>query len=532
MAFLGELRLAADQGSIAAMVDFARGVCRRLHLTEAFMEALATAVRSEIKLILEVERGKLEREVVIRGEETPDGALQLVIMEWLESAPGKTTPTSLIRTLRRDIRNARLPESAIYRDAAADATQDLEAIQTVTHAMAKAPELDDLLNLIIDRLVDAADAERGTLYLVDERRHQLYSKVLRDNELSEIRVELGEGLAGHVGLTGETLNIPDAYADPRFNPAFDLLTKWRTRAMLVAPMRNPDGKIVGVVQVLNKIGGGAFNQRDERLLLAMAAQGAISIETARLYRAEIEQQLLQQEINTAKGIQESILPSDLPQRPGWDMAAVWSPARNVAGDFYDILPLADGRYALIIGDVSGKGVPAALFMTLCVAVMRFGVSLRLTAGELLNYTNQLLVSFNRHSRMFATILVAYIDFATGEITLSGAGHNPPLLFRGQEGTVEPIKVPGVMAGMFEGLRYTETTVQLAPADVLTLYTDGIVEAVNEENQEYTLERFASVIAEIGGPAGYLAQSVMDSVKNHVGDHEQYDDITMLVIRRV
>lgn len=532
MGFLGELRLSAEVASLVTLADFTRGLTRRLHLTEAFSEALIGAVEHEATEILDVDRGKFEREIVLRAEETIDGALQLVLIEWLESALGTTAPTSLIRTIRRDLRNARLPETAIYRDAAADATQDLEAIQSVAYAMATAPNLDDLLALIVDRLVDAADAERGTLYLVDERRNQLYSKVLQDNAIAEIRVNIGEGLAGHVAQTGETLNIHHAYSDPRFNPTFDHLTLWRTRNMLVTPMRNPGGKIIGVVQVLNKIGGGVFTERDERLLVAMAAQAAISIETARLYQTEIEQKLLQQEIGTAKGIQESLLPASLPQRPGWDLAAVWSPARNVAGDFYDVQSLADGRYAFLIGDVSGKGVPAALFMTLCVAVTRFGFGLRLNAGELLNYTNQILISFNPHSRMFVTMQVAYVDFNTGDVTLSSAGHNPPVLYKRREGVVEVIKVPGVMAGMFEGIRYTEQTLHLAPGDVLTLYTDGVVEAMNPADEEYTLGRLQQVIQATGGPASHLASTITHTVNAHVGDREQFDDITMLIIRRV
>ena len=170
--------------------------------------------------------------------------------------------------------------------------------------------------------------------------------------LREVRIKIGEGVAGQVAATGEVLNIPSAYDDPRFMRDFDQATGFRTHTILAAPMRNPQQKIIGVVQLLNKRGG-SFAERDERLLTAMATQAAISIENARLYAQEMEQRLTNQELETARTIQRSFLPQAVPQYPGWDIGAFWRPIREVAGDFYDFYPLPNRRLAIVIADVSG-----------------------------------------------------------------------------------------------------------------------------------------------------------------------------------
>jgi sigma-B regulation protein RsbU (phosphoserine phosphatase) len=400
--------------------------------------------------------------------------------------------------------------------------------------MATGINLDDLLKLIIDKLVEAIDAERGTLYLIDEKRGELYSKILLEDKqtLSEIRVKLGEGFVGHVAASGQVLNIKDAYNDERFNRSFDQSTGYRTESILTAPMRNPKQKIIGVVQVLNKKGG-PFTERDERMLVAMAAQAAISIENARLHAQEIRQQLMHQELKTAQTIQESFLPSGVPHYLGWDVAACWRPAHDVAGDFYDFQPLSDGRWSFVIADVCGKGVPAALFMALSVTVLRFAIDFGFTPQELLRHANRSLISFNQQSQMFATIFVGYLDFRTGFMQCSSAGHNPPLLYRAVTQTCEYVKIPGVIAGMFDSLEFLHKTIQLEPGDVLLLYTDGITEATNTADEEFGEARLEALIADNAlCTAEKLVDVLIDAVTEFSGERGAFDDETLVVIKRL
>jgi serine phosphatase RsbU (regulator of sigma subunit) len=411
--------------------------------------------------------------------------------------------------------------------------RELNAMLAVSQTMTANVDLDDLLRLIVNEVVTAIDAGGGTLYLIDEEEGELFSRVLLEEtgELKEIRLKIGEGIAGHVAATAKVLNIQHAYDDPRFMRSFDQITGHQTRTILTAPMRNPQRKTIGVVQLLNKKGG-PFTHRDERLLAAMAAQAAISIENTRLYAQEIQQQLTNQELETARTIQKSFLPQTIPQHAGWDIGAFWRPMREVAGDFYDFYTLPDGRLAIAIADVSGKGVPAALFMALTVTVLRFAMSLGLTPGELLDRVNSRLIS-DQQSKMFATVFVGYLDLDSGALQFASAGHNPPLLYRAATDHCEYLEASGVAVGVFKEADYAEETVTLADGDILVLYTDGITEVINAEEQEFGEERLeAIVVRQASCPAQELAELNVEAAATFAQNQGAFDDETLVVVKRV
>jgi sigma-B regulation protein RsbU (phosphoserine phosphatase) len=326
------------------------------------------------------------------------------------------------------------------------------------------------------------------------------------------------------------MNIQDAYGDSRFMRSFDQVTGYRCHTILAAPMRNPQQEIIGVVQLLNKKGG-PFTSRDERLLTAMAAQAAILIENARLYAQEIQQRLVNQELETARAIQKSFLPQEIPQHAGWDIAAFWRPMREVAGDFYDLYSLPDGRLAVVVADVSGKGVPGALFMALSVTVLRFAMGLNFTPGELLDRANQAIIS-DQQSKMFATAFVGYLDLQSGALDFASAGHNPPLLCSPARCRCEYLTAPGVAMGLFDGAEYAGETVTLADGDILVLYTDGITEVINEHEEEFGEERLQALIVQNGSrPAMELAELITEAVAAFAQDQGAYDDETIVVIKR-
>jgi serine phosphatase RsbU (regulator of sigma subunit) len=357
--------------------------------------------------------------------------------------------------------------------------------------------------------------------------------VLAEHEgvIREIRIRIGEGIAGYVAATGEVLNVEDAYQDRRFQPRIDDTTGFVTGAVLTAPMRNPQGRIIGVVQLLNKKGG-PFTARDERLLTAMTAQAAISIENARLYEQEMHQLLLNQELETARMIQESFLPQTVPHSAGWDIGAFWRPMNEVAGDFYDFYTLPDDRLAIIIADVSGKGVPAALFMALTVTVLRFAMSLNFPPEELMDRANCSIVS-DQQSKMFATVFVGYLDLKSSELQFASAGHNPPLLYRAATGECQYLEAPGVAIGLFPEATYARRTVTLNQGDVLVLYTDGITEMYNEHEEEFGEERLENLVVRNAFRSPQeLTQCIVETAAAFSTAEGAVDDETLVVIKRV
>ena len=193
----------------------------------------------------------------------------------------------------------------------------------------------------------------------------------------QIRIPLGVGIAGHVARTREPLNVPDAYADPRFNPQFDRDTGFRTRSILCAPALTNAGRLIGVIQVLNKVGRAAFTADDERLLAAFASIAGIALDRARLVEAFLEKEKIESSLRLAHDIQMGMLPRQFPRRPELDLFATLRPAKSVGGDLYDFR-LDGDRLWFVVGDVSGKGVPAALFMA--VTKVLFGVSVEVESS--------------------------------------------------------------------------------------------------------------------------------------------------------
>jgi sigma-B regulation protein RsbU (phosphoserine phosphatase) len=580
MGFLGELRVQATVDSLRTVTDFVQSLGRRLNLGEKTLFQLELAVEEAAANIIQHAYPSGDAGELLLHAETTGNAVRLTLTDWgIPLDPDGVRPFDIhapiearmnggmglhfIHSLMDDVQRHTMPEPGgpntltltkrfEGQPAAGDSDRsgrgasperastlrELNAMLTVSRSMTADVDIDDMLVLIINELVQAIEAERGAIYLFDKETGELYSRVLSTDSggLTEIRLSPGQGLAGHVAATGEVLNIPDAYADPRFQQSFDQLTGYRTGSILTVPMNRPhgpstsDGKIIGVIQVVNRKGG-PFTNRDERLLAAIATQAAISIENARLYAQEIRQRLISQELATARMIQQSFLPQSVPQHAGWDIAAYWHPIREVAGDFYDLYPLPDGRLAVVIADVSGKGVPAALFMALSVTVLRFAMSLGFTPGELMDRANQAIIA-NQGSRMFTTAFVGYLDLGSGQLQFASAGHNPPLLYRAITGRCEYLAAPGVAMGLFESAEYAEGTTTLTGGDVLALYTDGITEAIDAQEQEFGEERLESLVKQQADrPARELAERIVHAAAAFAQSTGALDDETLVVMKR-
>ncbi len=564
MLSLGELRVPALLENLRLVSAYLQGIGTRLQLTEKSLFDIELAIEeAATNAIFHAYAPGHPGDIALSAELEGEDVLRLVLRDWGEPLDPQRIPAfdpaapvearaeggmglHFINMLmdRVERQNRTQPDDPnilrltkrIERLAPGqrppDALRELNAMLSISKLMSADMPLEQLLRRMVNKLVEALDAERGTLYLIDQDRGELFSLILMEdtNKLHEIRVKVGEGIAGHVAATGEVLNIRNAQMDPRFNPDFDRITGFHSQTLLAAPMRNTQQKLIGVVQVLNKRGG-PFRVRDERLLVAMASQAAVSIENARMHAREIEQRLVNQELETARRIQTSFLPQIVPQHPGWELAAYWRPMYDVAGDFYDFTLLPDGRLAVTIADVSGKGIPAALFMALSVTVMRFALSLGFAPADLLVRANQTIAD-SQQSMMFTTAFLAYLNLSNGEVQFASAGHNPPLHFRAETGQCHYLTAPGVAMGIFRNAVYEERVLPMNKGDVLVLYTDGITECNDAQHEEFGVERLETLVVEHAGlPAQALSDEIVRAVQAHAGGEGAFDDETLVIIRR-
>jgi sigma-B regulation protein RsbU (phosphoserine phosphatase) len=404
--------------------------------------------------------------------------------------------------------------------------QLVEAAKNVNSTL----DLDKLLAIILETALSIVHADRGTLYLIDYEKHELWSKVLRGTSLVEIRLPIGKGISGYVAATGDTLHIADAYLDHRFNPEFDERTGYRTRTILCMPMRNKDGKIIGVLQLLNKADGALFNKDDENFIDALSIHSSIAIENARLYEQERQKIAMEKDLLAAKEVQMSLLPKVAPKLEGYDIAGTSIPAQHVGGDYFDFIPVDKNRIAVCLGDVSGKGLPAALLMANVQATLRGQILSEGTPKVLIRRSNKLLYQ-NTTSDKFVTLFFSILDVEKHTLSFTNAGHDHPFLLSGDK---EPrrLKTGGLVVSIMEDFPFEEEVIPLQPGDTLVINSDGITEALNSKKEQFGEKRLAAILKEsLDLPAKELIDRIIEHVKKFTGTYPQFDDMTLVVVKR-
>jgi sigma-B regulation protein RsbU (phosphoserine phosphatase) len=296
-----------------------------------------------------------------------------------------------------------------------------------------------------------------------------------------------------------------------------------------------DGKRLGVLVVAdkeNRAGGvDDWSEADKRILSLFGNQAAIALENARLHREAVEKERIEREIELAASIQKTILPTALPAVPGLVLAGGNRPTRSVGGDYFDVFPLEDGRTALCVADVSGKGVPAALLVSTVHACLHLLVPKGASdLPSLVTRMNKHLRSFSS-THKFVTLFVAVYDPATSLLTYVNAGHNPGIVLSGDSATELPSG--GFPIGMFPDVAYPSAEVRLATGDLLVLYSDGITEAVDADDQEFGLPRLVELVrSSREAPPGELSSEIFSAVAEFTRGVAQYDDQTVLLARVV
>jgi len=270
---------------------------------------------------------------------------------------------------------------------------------------------------------------------------------------------------------------------------------------------------------------------DLQFLSAAGSQVAIALERARWYDlAESQRIRLEQELEMARAVQKSLLPTQTPSIPGFALVADWRPARQVAGDFYDFFSLPDGRWGMVLADVSGKGAPAALYMAMTRSLIRSEATRHTTPSAVLTEVNRRLL-IESSNEMFVTVFYAVLDPVLRSLSYASAGHDPPFLRRAS-GEVERLAQGGLIMGIFEKLTLTDETLHLETGDTLVAYTDGLTDTVNDQHECYDQSRLVEAI--YGGPdaAPDLLAHILSDLEAFAGPVPQPDDITLLILKKL
>lgn len=295
--------------------------------------------------------------------------------------------------------------------------------------------------------------------------------------------------------------------------------------------RKLTGAISAIVEDVGKVAGGDLAHTIRSVDTAEFAELESGINTMikkiLAYTEELERK--KAELQVAADIQQAFLPKKLPQIPGFDIAGTNIPAREVGGDFYDVFPVGDGKHALVIADVAGKGVPASLFMALSRTAVRIISRWERSARRVLDGSNTIFIQ-DSGSVSFVTVFYALLDGNERRLSYVNAGHNPPLLLH-PDGSMEELHPTGPVVGLVDDPGYEEKEIRLQQGDVLVMYTDGITEAINKREEMFSEERLRDVVrASAGLPASLMVKAIRDSVSSFCGDADQFDDMTILVLK--
>ena len=397
---------------------------------------------------------------------------------------------------------------------------ELESLYDVGLSIAGTLDVDSLADDILMKSVSLLNARKGTLIIRDVSGHgQVLVK------------EFGGLLFGGE----EALDLPDIVylANTRENRV-GVLADAPAEKLLAAAIIS-DGTRLGVLVVAdkeNRAGGiDDWTEADKRILSLFGNQAAIALENARLHREAVEKERIEREIELAASIQKTILPASLPSVPGLVLAGGNRPTRSIGGDYFDVFPLEDGRTALCVADVSGKGVPAALLVSTVHAC------LHLLVPEGASDLPGLVSRMNKHLRHFSathkfvTLFVGVFDPATSLFTYVNAGHNPGIVLAGDE--VVELPSGGLPIGMFPEVVHRAGTVRLAPGDLLVLYSDGITEAADASDQEFGTGRLVELVRSARAlPTPEISASIFASVAEFTRGVAQYDDQTVLLAQAV
>jgi len=408
--------------------------------------------------------------------------------------------------------------------------QSIALLYEISHELTSILDREELLRRIAERVKKLVNYHVFTVMLWNESTQMLESVFAQRYESSlpsRFHMPLHQGITGAAAAERRTIRVVDVRLDPRYISTNEEV---EVRSELVVPLLLRD-RLVGVLD-LESTKPQAFSAEHERLLNILGSYIAVALENSRLFEeARENQSRLLNDLETAREIQRQLLPSGAKEIPGLDLATAYVPARELGGDFYDLLPYGVGRLAIANGDVSGKGTAAALYGSLAIGILRELVhDNEASPSEMLEQMNNRLLAARLDARFIAMQFAVY-DAALRELTIANAGGTLPLLIRNRD--VTEINVAGMPLGLLPEAEYDEVRLTLVPGDVVVFASDGIHESMNKEQEEYGIDRLKELLSTVSSadPGYKVAQRIVKATDEHTGPGRQpHDDRTLLILR--
>jgi phosphoserine phosphatase len=407
---------------------------------------------------------------------------------------------------------------------------DLQGVLVVARQLGATVDLHTMLSHIEAAALNVMESERASVFLYAPESDELYSYVATGVE--EIRFSAKQGLAGAAVQERRTINVPDAYADERFNPEVDKKTGFRTRNVLSLPLLGLDETVVGVLQVLNKQGS-SFTAWDEQLAATLAAQAGAAVQRQMLLDQYAEKQKLEHDLDIARHIQQELLPDHPPEVSGFDIAGWNKPADRTGGDAFDYMAVDGGRQAITIADATGHGIGPALVIAECRALLRAMALANREPNRIMQCVNDLLVQDLPADR-FVTCFFGFLDPESATMTYSSAGHGPLLHFSRAKERVTELNATGVPLGIMPNMTFdTAEPICFQTGDMMVLVTDGFFEWLSPDEEQFGTDRIKDIIiANKDLPAADLIGTIYRQVVAFARGAPQADDLTAVIIKKI
>lgn len=420
----------------------------------------------------------------------------------------------------------RLPEENLRLKSA---IEELSILNDIATAISSTQSLESVTNLIVKKCVRHLKAQQGAIQLFDEKSRdgQFHTMIrVKDSHFNKDELRFDAKLTAWMMENKKPLLLNEFKEQSDIQPEGNLHVS--ISSLLSVPML-AKGRMIGVISLYNKQSADGFSEADKRLLSIIAAQSANVIENTRLLEEEKTLFRIQQELSVASEIQRNLLPHQLPAVNGFDLYAINIPALEVGGDYYDLVRLSESRTAMALGDVSGKGLPAALLMANLQATLRSQLLFCNSPKECVRSANRLLFRSTDPSK-FASLFFGILDSSDNTFRYCNAGHNIPVLIQDDE--IVLLKEGGVLLGCIEDAVYDEGKVELSKGATLVVYSDGVTEALNSLFIEYGEKRLTRLVSErLELTSEELAREIIRDVNAFSLGMPQNDDITLLVVKR-
>jgi phosphoserine phosphatase RsbU/P len=414
----------------------------------------------------------------------------------------------------------------LYREVRREALEK-DLLYQIGKKLSGSLEVNEVMREIMDTLKQVVQFDAGGVFLIDPSVNEirsLYTVGYDPRYDSQLKLKIGQGLIGHVASTGEPVIVSDVSKDARY-----VDSNVPTQSEIVVPIKL-DNRIIGVIN-LESESKGTYSSRALALISAFASQAAISLERARLHERSLEGKKLQEQLNIAREIQRSFLPAKAPQIAGYDIAGSNISSGQVGGDYYDFIKIVDSHFGIAIGDVSGKGIPAALIMASFRASLIAEIRNNYSIRTICHKVNSLLFE-SLEPGNYVTAVYGVLDARNHIFTFANCGHNQPILMRAN-GEVEFLKEGGPILGVASDSLYEERALVINRGDVMVLYTDGVTEVFDADGQEFGTERLIELIRKNKNKtAQQLADIIYGECTQFASSSHIFDDLTMVIVKRL